>query len=211
MLLRQNQTWIGIGYCVRTNDTNGALWYPQTRAAGQDGRRHPLPLLGNLLTQRPSVQNGLAQDPSQLYAATSRNACQPGSANTSPTGSATASFTSTSGPLPPTASRCSATASTPTRVSAPIRSPRLQPVRQTWRSQPRVPDNWPASTSAATPLPAAVEMELGLLEQHAWERYNSIGSAAARLAYLQREDISSRVHLFRQRIPIRNVDPLAYQ
>ncbi len=60
-------------------------------------------------------------------------------------------------------------------------------------------------------MPAAVEMELGLLEQYTWERYNSIGDPAARLAYLQREDISSRVHLFRQRIPIRNVDPLAYQ
>jgi hypothetical protein len=54
-------------------------------------------------------------------------------------------------------------------------------------------------------------MELGLLEQYAWERYNSIGNAAARLTYLQRPDISSSVHLFRQRIPIRNVDPSAYQ
>ena len=69
----------------------------------------------------------------------------------------------------------------------------------------------PASTSRATPFPPSVELELGILEQHAWERYNSIGDPAARLAYLQRADITSRVHLFRQRIPIRNVDPLAYQ
>ena len=36
---------------------------------------------------------------------------------------------------------------------------------------------------------------------------------AARLNYLQSTNyyVSSRVHLFRQRIPIRNVDPLAYQ
>jgi len=39
----------------------------------------------------------------------------------------------------------------------------------------------------------------------------AIGTPAARLAYLQRDDISSRVHLFRQRIPIRNVDPSPYQ
>jgi hypothetical protein len=56
-----------------------------------------------------------------------------------------------------------------------------------------------------------VELQLGILEQPSFERYNSIGAAPARLAYLQREEISGRVHLFRQRIPIRNVDPSAYQ
>ena len=66
-------------------------------------------------------------------------------------------------------------------------------------------------TFCSNALPAAVEMELGLLEQYSWDRYNSIPIAAARRAYLQREDISTRVHLFRQRVPIRNVDPLAYQ
>ena len=62
-------------------------------------------------------------------------------------------------------------------------------------------------------VPESVEMELGILEQHAWERYLSIGAPAARLNYLQSTNyyLSSRVHLFRQRIPIRNVDPLAYQ
>jgi hypothetical protein len=60
-------------------------------------------------------------------------------------------------------------------------------------------------------VPAAVEMQLGILEQPAWERYNSIPVPAARLTYLQRSDVTSRVHLFRQRVTIRNVDPLAYQ
>ena len=35
--------------------------------------------------------------------------------------------------------------------------------------------------------------------------------ATARLNYLQRDDTASRVQLFRQRVPIRNVNPLAYQ
>ena len=39
----------------------------------------------------------------------------------------------------------------------------------------------------------------------------STDQLTARLAYLQREETSSRVHLLRQRIPIRNVDPLPYQ
>lgn len=60
-------------------------------------------------------------------------------------------------------------------------------------------------------VPAVVELQLGILEQPAWERYDSIPVPAARLAYLQRPDVCSRVHLFRQRVTIRNVDPLAYQ
>jgi hypothetical protein len=60
-------------------------------------------------------------------------------------------------------------------------------------------------------VPASVSFELGLLEQPAWDRYNSIPAPPARLAYLQRSDVTSRVHLFRQRVTIRNVDPLAYQ
>jgi hypothetical protein len=73
------------------------------------------------------------------------------------------------------------------------------------------PDNLAKLYFWSNAVPAAVELELGLLEQNAWERYISIGSPAARLAYLQREETSSRVHLFRQRISIRNVDPLPYQ
>ncbi|MCX6924611.1 MAG: hypothetical protein NT154_15555, partial [Verrucomicrobia bacterium] len=76
---------------------------------------------------------------------------------------------------------------------------------------PAYPDNWSSLYFASNAVPAAVEMELGLLEQHAWERYVSIGNATARLNYLKRDDTSSRVHLFRQRIPIRNVDPMPYQ
>jgi hypothetical protein len=75
------------------------------------------------------------------------------------------------------------------------------------------PDNWAGLYFWSNAVPAAVELELGILEQHALERYNSIGDPNARLNYLQSTNyyLSSRVQLFRQRIPIRNVDPLAYQ
>jgi hypothetical protein len=66
-------------------------------------------------------------------------------------------------------------------------------------------------TFCSNALPAAVEMELGLLEQYAWERYSSIGNAAAAAAYLQRDETCSRVHLFRQRVSVRNFDPSAYR
>jgi prepilin-type N-terminal cleavage/methylation domain-containing protein len=58
-------------------------------------------------------------------------------------------------------------------------------------------------------VPAAVEIELGFLEQRALERANSITDTTARRAYLQRQ--AGRTHLFRQRIPIETVDVKAYQ
>jgi type II secretory pathway pseudopilin PulG len=58
-------------------------------------------------------------------------------------------------------------------------------------------------------VPASVELELGLLEDRAAERARSIGDATAREKYLAQQ--AGKVHLFRWRVPIRSVDPLAYQ
>jgi len=58
-------------------------------------------------------------------------------------------------------------------------------------------------------LPAAVDVELGVLEDRVLQRAESIGDFLARSNYLAQQ--AGKVHLFRQRIPIRNVDPSAYQ
>ncbi len=58
-------------------------------------------------------------------------------------------------------------------------------------------------------VPAAVELEVGLLEDKAWERFKSLPTDIARYNYVT--NLVGRVHLFRQRVQIRNVDPLAYQ
>jgi hypothetical protein len=58
-------------------------------------------------------------------------------------------------------------------------------------------------------LPAAVDIELGVLEDRAIQRAESIGDSLTRSNYLAQQ--AGKVHLFRQRIPIRNVDPSAYQ
>jgi type II secretory pathway pseudopilin PulG len=58
-------------------------------------------------------------------------------------------------------------------------------------------------------LPACLELELGILEQRTLERVRSIPNAAAQRTFLQNH--AGQVHLFRQRIPVRNVDPTAYQ
>lgn len=63
-------------------------------------------------------------------------------------------------------------------------------------------------------LPASVEIELGVLEDRSIQRAESLidiplPPSWARSNYLAQQ--AGKVHLFRQRIPIRNVDPSAYQ
>jgi hypothetical protein len=59
-------------------------------------------------------------------------------------------------------------------------------------------------------VPAYVDLELGILEAKVMERFRSMenNSVVAR-AFLNKQ--AGRVHLFRQRVPIRNVDSAVYQ
>jgi hypothetical protein len=57
-------------------------------------------------------------------------------------------------------------------------------------------------------VPAYLDFELGVLEPKTLERFKSIGDRNAQRAYLSNH--AAQVHIFRQRIPIRNVDPTAY-
>jgi type II secretory pathway pseudopilin PulG len=65
-------------------------------------------------------------------------------------------------------------------------------------------------------VPAAVELQLGVLEDRTLSRAESLGipgqppsTVAAQWSYLTNQ--SGSVHLFRQRVTIQNVDPSAYQ
>ncbi|MCX8092105.1 MAG: hypothetical protein N3I86_14425 [Verrucomicrobiae bacterium] len=58
-------------------------------------------------------------------------------------------------------------------------------------------------------VPAALDVELGVLEDDAWERYLALPEGLSRYRYLT--NLTGRVHLFHQRIPVRNVDPNAYR
>jgi type II secretory pathway pseudopilin PulG len=58
-------------------------------------------------------------------------------------------------------------------------------------------------------IPAAVELQLGILEDRTLSRAESIPNATAQLNYLEKQ--SGHVHIFRQLVTIPNVDPSAYQ
>lgn len=57
-------------------------------------------------------------------------------------------------------------------------------------------------------VPAFVEFELGVIEQQALQRYQSIPIYSSQTNYLAHQ--AGSVHVFRQRVSIRNVDPSAY-
>ena len=58
-------------------------------------------------------------------------------------------------------------------------------------------------------VPAAVELQLGVLEDRTLQHAEALPTDTARTNYLW--DKSGNVHLFRQRVTISNVDPTAYQ
>ncbi len=199
MLTRNNDTWVGIGYCVRTNDSAGRLWLPEITpgSPGQAGIgslyrfTYSLPVLN---TNSATGIVGLPLDPGIIYNAFS-NAVLPGSvlmSNRVCDGVIHFRFRAfdTNGWLIVSGSS----------ANTDIRTNSVLAPGEVWRY---------AFYSNA--VPAFVEMELGILEPHAVTRFNSIGAPAAALNYLQRDDVTSRVQLFRQRVAIRNFDPQAFQ
>ena len=63
---------------------------------------------------------------------------------------------------------------------------------------------------ASNAVPAYLEVELGVLESRTLNRFNALANNAASASnYLASH--AAQIHLFRKRIAIRNVDPVAYQ
>jgi type II secretory pathway pseudopilin PulG len=72
------------------------------------------------------------------------------------------------------------------------------------------PDRYDGCWFLSNAVPACVELELGILELQTYQRYKAIASdnPAAGAVFLSNH--VAQVHLFRQRVPIHNVDPSAY-
>ncbi len=104
-----------------------------------------------------------------------------------------------------------------------------------WMTRTNYPKNVVAYGDAAPPvydpnqiacyftnnaMPATVELEFGILEQQVLQRYRALGNAPPGVAPAAAGQLAQRryltnhaaqVHLFRQRIPIRNADLSVYQ
>jgi prepilin-type N-terminal cleavage/methylation domain-containing protein len=195
MLSRSNRTWIGIGYCVRTADAAGRLSLPECKPGQMGvGTLYRYYATTNVL-RTDDLNKGLPSDPGQLFRDFAQ-AAQPGSAAIlSRICDGVIHFRFR-------AFDADGVLITPLAANTNNMDIRFSTV---------APGEVGLYKFCSNAVPASVEMELGILEQRVWDRYSSIGDPNARLAYLQRAESASRVHLFRQRIPIRNFDPLAYQ
>ena len=60
-------------------------------------------------------------------------------------------------------------------------------------------------------LPAYVDLEVGVLEDRTYQHYQALASTAPAAAQLYLSNHVAQVHLFRRQIALRNVDPGAYQ
>ena len=57
-------------------------------------------------------------------------------------------------------------------------------------------------------VPAYLDLELGILDVRAWERFKAIPNATAQQAYLTRQ--ANAIHVFRRRVAVQNFDLEAY-
>ena len=76
-------------------------------------------------------------------------------------------------------------------------------------ASPRVPGEVGQYRFFSNAVPASVELETGILEDKAWARFKSLPTDTAKYNYVT--NLVGRVHLFRQRVQVRNLDPVAYQ
>jgi hypothetical protein len=188
-LTRENQTWTGIGYFVRIED-NARLRYPRENLGGGNFQL----MGGRLYRFEKRLPVSFAGAPAQLFAD-----FLTASANRAPLTNAlmdgvvhfkVRAFDAGGNWL----------------TNAPFRSDGKTNVFLTWSINTGEVATYEFRDDT---VPASVEFELGLVEDRAWERYKSIPDAAARYQYLTNQ--AARVHVFRQRVAVRNVDPAAYQ
>jgi len=202
-LIRRNQEWIGIGYFVRTNDPSTGLlgWplvsAPQTTVVGAGTlyrfETNAAPLSGR--TPAQLFQEFLAAQVNETNLNVSKIA--DGVIHFRVRAYDTNGFYLTSdltNNCPPAPVDCTACTN---RLKSCI------------EESTSVPGEVGLYVFKSNAVPAAVELEIGILEDRAWKRYTSLPDAASQYRYLTNQ--AGRVHLFRQLIPIRNVDPLAYQ
>jgi type II secretory pathway pseudopilin PulG len=203
-LTRQNQTWTGIGYFVRTNRSDnpslpggvgfvGTLFRFETNNSVTEFKQNPGGLFAGFNRARTwsnlSVTNGISRILDGVVSFRIRPFDLSGWMLTN---------------NPAYSSNAFAWRNFPALVSTNVI---LEP------------DYYPVSGEVgvcwffSNAVPAAVEVELGILEQRAYEQYKSLPTDFTRYRYLTNQLVGAvgKMHLFRQRIPVRNVDPSAYR
>lgn len=187
-LSKINQDWIGTGYEVIPDDPNQCVGTLYRYSLTNNPRNFLLPLsvefLSTPATNRSRIADGIVHLRVRAYAANGRLVT-----TNSFTGTNAAYQVRFAGPytnLPNAVAYNSA---------APLYSSPAD-LRQA------------ACYFMSNAVPGYVELEMGILEPQVLQKYRSIALQSAAVQYLSNH--VAQVHLFRQRIPIRNVDLSAY-
>jgi Tfp pilus assembly protein PilV len=185
-LSKLNQDWIGTGYEVVPDDANQCVGTLYRYTATNYPRGFLLPLSAQFLqtsvSNRSRIADGIVHLRLRAYAANGRLIT-----TNSMTGTNASYQVTLGGPytnVPNTVAYNSAAYSSPVDL------------RQA------------SCYFMSNAVPAYLELELGLLEPQILQKYRSIGLQAPALQYLSNR--VAHVHIFRQRIPVRNVDLSAY-
>jgi hypothetical protein len=179
ILTRQNTTWTGVGYVVDTTGANSI----------------------NPLYRFSMSTNAMAANPMMLYSNFLNNAILP----ISPTNATMSHLLD--GVVHLTARACDPNGYWMTN-GYPFGYTHI--ARNVWYSGPAPAlEDEVSFYMFSNTLPASVDINLGVLEDRAIQRAESIGDPTIRSNYLAQQ--AGKVHVFRQRFPIRNVDPSAYQ
>jgi len=188
-LTRRNQDWVGIGYFVRTADpVTGALSYP---VVSGDSVTLGAGTLYRFETNAPVLSN---RTPAQMYAEFYQ--AMQNESRVSKIMGGVVHF------------RVHAFNTNGFWINS--YDPNLTPANTTVIMSAVAPGEVEQYTFYSNAVPASVELELGILEDRAWERYKSLyPDTASQSRYLANQ--VGRVHLFHQRIAIRSVDPIAYR
>jgi hypothetical protein len=202
-MIRQNQTWTGIGYFVRTNRFDEPS-LPGGRSA-----------VGTLFRfETNNTIHDFERNPGGLYAGFNNVRSQTVFNNVSRILDGVIAFR-----IRPFDLAGWVLTNNPSYVT------NFNP--QDWANLPAlfvqtnliVNPNFPASGEIgvysffSNAVPAAVEVELGILEQQAYDHYKSMPTDFTRYRYLTNLNtgVLGKMHLFRQHISVRNVDPSAYR
>lgn len=185
-LSKINQDWIGTGYEVIPDDVNQCVGTLYRYSLTNYPRGFLLPLSAQFLatpaTNRSRIADGIVDFRLRTFAANGRLIT-------------TNYFTGTN-------------AMYQTRFGGPYTNVPNALVYNSTTFLSSADPNQAACYFMSNAVPAYVELEMGILEPQILQKYHSIALKSAALQYLSNH--VAEVHLFRQRIPIRNVDLSAY-
>ena len=198
-LTQVNQDWVGIGYQVIPDDTNGCVGTLYRFVGTNFSRQGPMTVSGDFRSAAALAFQNAVQQGVQV---TNLNRIADGVVHLRVRTFATNGFPIVVNPFGPVGTN---------GLFVLTNNPLAMRYSSVWDTSVYggpFDREQAASYFMKEAVPAFVEVELGILEPQVLRRYRSIPIGAVQRQYLSNH--VAEVHIFRQRVPIRNLDFTAY-